>query len=320
MADVGCAGILVADTVCGPIKRLPHEGELLAIGEMPVKVGGCAANVALVLAKHGISSDVCGCVGNDNGAEVVLRRLCAAGIGCDQIRRVASHPTSKTVILLVEGQDRRFLHNFGANAALEVGQITRAWIDGLKVFYLGGLFAMPSIRTDELAELLAYCRQRGVVTLVDVIVPDGHEGLEGLSPLLSHIDYFLPNDDEARRLTGLDEPEAQIEALLSHGAHSVIITRGPHGSIAANGRQCWKAEAFRVESIDPSGSGDAFDAGIVTGILRGWDMARTLRFAATLGASATTAVGTTDGVFGPEEVERFLKQHALEVTQYTTNQ
>ncbi|MBN2217842.1 MAG: carbohydrate kinase family protein, partial [Pirellulales bacterium] len=111
MADVGCAGILVADTFCGPIARLPREGELLAIDQMPLKVGGCAANVAIDLAKHGVSTDVCGCVGNDDAADVVLRRLEAAGVGCGQVRRVDSHPTSKTVILLVEGQDRRYLHS-----------------------------------------------------------------------------------------------------------------------------------------------------------------------------------------------------------------
>ena len=63
MAEVGCAGILVADTFCGPMKRLPREGELLAIDEMPSKAGGCAANVAIDLAKQGVAADVCGCVG-----------------------------------------------------------------------------------------------------------------------------------------------------------------------------------------------------------------------------------------------------------------
>ncbi len=235
MADVGCAGILVADTFCGPMKRLPLEGELLAIDEMPSKAGGCAANVAIDLVKQRITAEVCGCVGADPSAEVLLQSLRTAGVGCGQIQRVDGHPTSKTVILLVEEQDRRYIHIFGANAAFDVRRIRRDWIDRLKVFYLGGLFAMPSVCTDELAELLAYCRQRGVVTVVDVVVPQDRAGMEDLGPLLPQIDYFLPNDDEARRLTGIADPPCQAEALLRLGARTVIITCGPDGSFAARG-------------------------------------------------------------------------------------
>ena len=112
---------------------------------MPSKAGGCAANVAIDLAKQGMAAEVCGCVGADASAEVLLQSMQAAGVGCPQVQRLDSHPTSKTVILLVEGQDRRYIHVFGANAAFEVRQIPRDWIDGLKVFYLGGLFAMPAM-------------------------------------------------------------------------------------------------------------------------------------------------------------------------------
>ncbi|MCC6124528.1 MAG: carbohydrate kinase family protein [Pirellulales bacterium] len=313
MPDVGCAGILVADTICGPIKRLPRSGELLSVGPMPSKIGGCAANVALDLAKQGVAVEICGCIGDDEAGAGLLQSIAATGVGCEQIRRVASQPTSKTVIVLVEGEDRRFLHNFGANAVFDVGQIRREWIDRLKVFYLGGLFAMPAVRMSELAELLKYCRLRGVTSVVDVVVPAEHSGMGELSSVLPYIDYFLPNDDEARRLTGVDTPEKQIEIFLRHGAKAVVVTCGPNGAIAAIDSCRWKAESYRVEGIDPSGAGDAFAAGIVTGILRRWDMSETLRYAAALGASATTALGTTDGVFTAAETASFLEQHPLRV-------
>jgi sugar/nucleoside kinase (ribokinase family) len=313
MADVGCAGIIVADTICGPIPRLPRAGELLAVDRMPLKIGGCASNVAVDLAKQGIDVEVCGSVGADAPAEAVLQMLASAGVNCGQVRRLDSHPTSQTVILLVEGEDRRFIHSFGANAAFNVGQIPRGWVDGLKVFYLGGLFVMPAVGADELAELLLYCRQRGITTVVDVVVPHDYSGMKELTPLLPHIDYFLPNDDEAERLTGCAEVPRQIEAFLRHGARTVIITCGPDGSVAASDRETWKAGIYPVGCIDPSGSGDAFDAGIITGILRRWDMPQTLRYAAALGASATTMIGTTDGVFTTEQARALIEKHPLEV-------
>jgi sugar/nucleoside kinase (ribokinase family) len=316
MADVGCAGILVADTICGPIERLPHEGELLSVGPIPTKIGGCAANVAVDLAKQGVSVDICGCVGADSSAEVVLQSLQSAGVGCRHIHRLESHATSKTVILLVKGEDRRFLHNFGANAAFNVGHISREWLDGLKVFYLGGLFLMPAVRTDELADLLSYCRQRGITTVVDVVVPRGFTGMKELAQLLPHIDYFLPNDNEAEQLTGFAERDRQLESFVSHGARSVVITCGADGLVAASGNERWKAGVYPVECIDPSGSGDAFDSGLIVGILRGWELAQTLRYAAALGASATTAVGTTDGVFTAEQAQAFLDKHPLSVEKF----
>ena len=117
--------------------------------------------------------------------------------------------------------------------------------------------------------------------------------------MLPYTDYFLPNDDEARRLTGWPTPSDNWRPLLRCGVGTAIITCGPAGAVAvaAGQRQRWQAGTYRVESIDPSGAGDAFAAGIITGVLRGWDMGRTLRHAAALGASATTAIGTTDGVF-----------------------
>ena len=316
MADVGCAGILVADTFCGPMKQLPVEGELLAIDAMPSKAGGCAANVAIDLAKQGFSVDVCGCVGADASAEVILQSMAAAGVDWKQVSRLTSHSTSKTVILLVEGEDRRYIHVFGANAAFTVQQIQRAWIDSLKVFYLGGLFAMPGIDTKELADLLGYCRQREIIMVVDVVVPQGDVDMDALRPLLPHVDYFLPNDDEARRLTGLIDTEQQVEFFLRQGVRTVVITCGTEWAIAASGSDRWQGDICRVTSIDPSGSGDAFASGIVTGILHRWDMAHTLRYAAALGASATTAVGTTEGVFNAREAEAFLQRHPLSIRNF----
>jgi len=313
MATVGCAGILAADTVCGPMRRLPLAGELLAIDRMPSSAGGCAANVAIDLAKQGIAVDVCGCVGGDPSAEVLLESLGGAGVGCGQLQRLATHATSQTMILLVEGEDRRFIHMFGANAGFEVRHIRRDWIDGLKVLYFGGFFATPAVRSDELAELFRYCRSRGIATVLDVIVPQAGRGMESLEPLLPHVDYFLPNDDEAERLTELTTPEAQAARFLQCGAGTVMITCGGGGALAARGGRRWRAAAYPVQAVDPSGSGDAFAAGVIAGIVHGWEMADTLRYAAALGASATTAIGTTAGVLDAREAAAFVRQHPLEV-------
>jgi len=311
MADVGCAGILVADTFCGPMKEVPREGELLALEAMPSRAGGCAANVAIDLARQGVAAEVTGCVGRDASAAVIVQELDDAGVGSSRLIRTAELPTSKTVILLVEGQDRRYLHMFGANAAFTAAHIPRDWLATLKVFYLGGLFLMPRFRPEEFMDVLALCRAHGVATVVDVVIPGEQDCRRAIQPLLPLIDCFLPNGDEARLLTGLDRPEDQARALAAGGAGLAVVTCAGAGAIAARADECWRVGAYPMPVVDPSGAGDAFDAGVIAGLLRGWDLPATLRYAAALGASAVRAVGTTAGVFTAAEAESFVAEHDL---------
>lgn len=315
MSQVGCAGILVADMFCGPMKELPREGELLAVQDMPTHAGGCAANVAIDLAKQGVSAEVVGCVGQDASAGVILTELKEHRVGCERIVPVASHPTSKTVILLVQGQDRRYIHTFGANAAFTVAHIQRDWLAGLKVFYLGGLFLLPALHLTELQLLLKFCREQGVMTVVDVVIPQHFQGMAELAPLLPSIDYFLPNIDEASLLTGCSKVEDQTKVFLQAGAGTVIITCGEAGAFAAGKSEFCRAGIFPMPVQDPSGSGDAFDAGIITGILHDWDLPQMMTYASALGASAVRCLGTTQGVFSASEVELFLAHNPLEVKQ-----
>ena len=317
MAQVGCAGILVEDTFCGPIRELPPEGALLALDALPVKAGGCAANVAIDLAKQGISVDVAGCLGNDASAKVLVSCFEQHRVGCKGLAYTDKFPTSKTVILLIKGQDRRYLHVFGANKAFTVGHIDRDWVASLKVFYLGGLFAMPAIRTGELANLLKFCRSKKVVTVVDVVVPNHMKGMKELGPLLPFIDWFVPNDDEAKLFTGKTDPHAQLRTFLDRGTTNVVITLGQDGALAGRGKDTWRSSVYPIKAIDPSGSGDAFTAGVIASIVRGFDMPQTLRFASAIGASATRAVGTTDGVFTAKEADTFVAANTLKVTHGT---
>src|SRR5262245_10627745 len=103
---------------------------------MPASAGGCAANVAINLAKQAVPVDVIGCLGRDAAAHTVINGLSHVGVSTEQISYV-DETTSQTVILVVRGEDRRFLHMFGANKALSMRQISRDWLKTLKVFYLG---------------------------------------------------------------------------------------------------------------------------------------------------------------------------------------
>lgn len=318
-ADVGCAGILVADMICHPMAQLPQPGAVCLVDDITVGPGGCAANVAITLARQGIAVDVAGCIGHDPLGKIVIDSLQDLEINCSRIIRSPSHPTCKTVVLLVAGEDRRFIHAIGANAGFSVSQIEWDWVQRLKVFYFGGLFVMPGIEPRALLNLLRRCRNAGVITVVDVILSDHSSQLAMLDDLLPQIDYFLPNRDEATILTGERQPLVQLAALRAKGARRVVITDGSAGSLALDGDHLWQAPAYPADRLDPSGAGDAYAAGLITGMIRGWDFPAMLRYGSALGASAVRAPGTTTSVFRPPEAEAFMAAHAIEVREIPWN-
>jgi sugar/nucleoside kinase (ribokinase family) len=178
---------------------------------------------------------------------------------------------------------------------------------------------MPGIKVDELVDLLGFCRRSGIVTVVTVVVPKPFDQHSDLAKLLPMIDYFLPNDDEACVFTDQRDPVHQATALLAAGARTAIITSGARGAIAARGNERWRCGAYDAPIVDASGCGDAFAAGVVTGIIRGWEMPRTLAYASALGASAVGAVGTTDGVFSADEAEAFVVARKLQMEDWVAD-
>jgi sugar/nucleoside kinase (ribokinase family) len=314
MAQVGCAGILVKDTFCAPLQALPGPGELVAVDAIKTKAGGCAANVAIDLRRQNLTADLVGCLGRDAAGETLVKELQAARVNCDQLVYTTEYPTSETVILLVKGEDRRYLHAFGANRAFTVRHIDRDWLAELDVFYLGGLFAMPGIVTHELLALLAFCRKKKVATVVDVILPTSFRRTTEMEELLPYVDWFLPNDAEAAVLTGETDPLEAICVFRHWGAHGLVVTLGQRGAVGILGNECWRCNAYPWETVDPSGAGDAFASGLITGIVNGWDFPRSLVYASALGASATQAVGTTDGVPTNVEAERVIIEQPLSVS------
>ncbi len=305
--EVVCAGVLVADTFVPPLPRLPAAGELMATGTFWHDSGGCAANTATCLRKLGVQAGVVGMVGRDAGGEFVERDLRGKGVDTAGLRRSERLGTSETVILPVTGDDRRYLHTFGANADFRVDDISREQVAGAKVFYVGGYLILPGFDVGMFRELLAFARGQGVKTVLDVVVTEGGDGWAALAPVLPEVDFFTPNDHEAALLTGEQEPRAQAERLLAAGCGAAIITRGERGVLLARAGQTMELPAFAVPMVDGSGAGDAFAAGLIAGLVRNWELGDCLRLASAVGASCCTKLGCTPGVFTWAEAEVFLK-------------
>jgi len=263
--------------------------------------GGCAVNTAVILVRLGVRAGLVGKVGDDDYGDWVRRGLARKQVLVDGVSTARRSATSQTVILPVDGEDRRYIHVPGANAELSVADIAAA-APGARVLAIGGYLALPGLDQEELADLLAVARTRGTVTLLDIAVPRGADDpVKALRPVLPHVDCFLPNQDEARLVTGHDDPADQARALLEWGCASAVVTCGADGAVYADPAQVIRVLPFPVEAVDGSGAGDAFTAGIIVGLLEGWTAERRLGFAAALGGSVCRGLGCTGTVFTRDE-------------------
>jgi sugar/nucleoside kinase (ribokinase family) len=313
LADVLCAGIVVADHVCTPIDHLPAAGELVLADRILLTLGGCAANVAVGLAKMGVSAAVAGRVGSDVFGRVVADLLKETGVDVSAVTVTPGVDTSQTLIVNVKGQDRRFIHTFGANAAFRAADIPALPAGQCRVLYLGGYFIMDGVTQEELLPVFAAARRAGARTVLDVVTPGPEDYLPRLEKLLPQVDIFLPNDHEAGLITGETDPVRQAERFRALGATTVVITQGDRGAILVSDSLRLRSHAFPVEFVDGSGGGDAFAAGYIAGLLRGLDEAGCLRLASAMGASCVRAIGTTTGVFTRAECDAFLAKNELKI-------
>jgi sugar/nucleoside kinase (ribokinase family) len=315
--DIDClsAGILVADHLCAPIARLPKSGELVISDRLPLAIGGCAANVAIDLTRVGVRTGVAGCVGRDPFGKFIIDTLSGHGIDPSAIRQLDGVETSGTLIVNVTGDDRRFIHCPGANAVLQASDISLEQVRRAKVFYVGGYLLMPALeKPDGLAALFREARRAGVTTVLDVVVPGAGDHWPKLAPALAETDVFLPNDDEAELITGVKDPIAQAERFRAAGARTVVITQGRHGAILLSDNLRLRCGVYPTEFVGATGSGDAFDAGYIAGLLAGADPAGCLRSGAALGASCVRSLSATESVFNRAEAEEFMRRHDLPIT------
>ncbi|WP_166830892.1 carbohydrate kinase family protein [Thalassoroseus pseudoceratinae] len=311
--DCLCAGIVVADHVCAPIARMPHSGELVLTKRMELTVGGCAANVSVDLAKLGRRVAMSGFVGEDAFGSFVRQTMQSAGVNCDQLLTSTTRETSGTLVVNCEGEDRRFIHSIGSNAEFTGRDLTPERIASARVLYLGGYLLCEELAADHVAAAFRTARELGVTTILDVVVPAAGDYWSRVAAVLPFTDVFLPNTDEAKLITGLTDPTEQAQKFRDAGAKTVAITCGDTGAVLQSAAGNWRSGRFDVAVVDGTGSGDAFAAGFIHGLLADADPETCLQWGSALGASCVQAVGATTGVFSDGELRQFCAANQLAI-------
>jgi ribokinase len=123
------------------------------------------------------------------------------------------------------------------------------------------------------------------------------------------VDFISPNQTEATIITGqpADDAESAARALREKGAKTVVLTLGSRGVLLLDESGARRFPIFKVEPVDTTGAGDAFNGGLAVALAEGQPMADAIRFASATAAISVTRPGATDSMPRRDEVEALLK-------------
>ncbi len=305
--DVVCIGIMVADVLARPVRRLPERGKLDLVERMELHTGGCAVNTGIALAKLGIRTAVMGKVGQDGFGDYIIHTLQRHGIDTSGVRRDQAANTSATMVMIGPDGERSFIHYLGANAELTAQDIDTAILERARIVHIAGHNLMSKFDGADAASVLETARRLGVRTSLDTAWDATGRWLALIEPCLEHLDYFVPSFDEAQMISGREDPAEVARFFLDYGIRIVALKMGGAGCYVTDGSRAVRLPAYPVEPTDTTGAGDCFAAGFLAGLIQGWDLERTARFANAVGAMCVTAIGATSGVRSLEETLRFMQ-------------
>jgi sugar/nucleoside kinase (ribokinase family) len=294
-------GAHILDILGRPVTEIPEGQGGALIEEIRLSPAGAAGGTAVTLAKLGCAVVSAGAVGTDDAGRVLVELLERFGVDCSSLVRRSEVQTSATILPIRPNGDRPALHVIGANGTYTIDDVPWDAISDASYLHVGGPeFLGPENAT----EILRRARAAGTVTTSDILADGWPELLDMLAPAMEHVDYLFPNEDQAVKLTGVDDPIDAAQALLSRGVGCVAMTRGAAGSAIVTADGVELVPAFETEVVDTTGCGDAF----VAGFIRGLSLGRSDREAAVVGSAAASLVATGLGSDAGEfDLDRVLE-------------
>jgi 5-dehydro-2-deoxygluconokinase len=119
---------------------------------------------------------------------------------------------------------------------------------------------------------------------------------------LDHATVAVGNQEEVAVAVGPGAPEEQAARLLDRGLDLAVVKLGPDGVLVAWEGGMERVPPVSVEVVNGLGAGDAFGAGMCHGLLEGWDVVRTIRFANAAGAYVAGQLACADAMPTEREV------------------
>ncbi len=293
---------LMARTPHLPVPAETVKGSLFKMG-----AGGKGFNQCVAAHKAGADVTMVTKMGRDSFANVALDVMKELGMPKDHIFFNETDATGIALILVDEGSSQNEIVIVPGACAT----ITKEDTDSIEELIKESEYVLLQLEVNQDAnERVIDCAYRNGTKVILNTAPYLQVSEECLSKgyMVTH------NEVEAEEMTGVkvDGLEAAKEAAAvfrSKGVQKVVITLGSRGVfISADGRE-EIVPCFRVDAVDTTGAGDAFNGGFLTALAEGKDEWEAARFASALAAISVTRMGTTPAMPTRVEVDAFLKEH-----------
>lgn len=246
------------------LDKPPKADEKVVARDYFMCLGGAATNFSIACARLGLSCGLLARVGCDSMGDMAIERLRREGVDVSHVKACPGAPTGLALILWLGGP-RGIVCCRGANALLSPSDLDEKFISQAD-FILGA-----SISSEVARALAKLCSRLEKPFILD---PGGvlafHEPPRRPEDVLEGVFIFTPNEVELFRLTGLRRLDKAAELAWSWGPELVVVKAGPEGCFIFDGSSLEHVAALRPRRpVDPTGAGDAFNAGLVLGLLRG---------------------------------------------------
>ena len=315
MADVICLGELLIDFV--PTVTPTTLVDAPAFKKAP---GGAPANVAVGLARLGVSSAFMGKVGDDPFGHFLADTLADAGVDVRPLRFTAEARTALAFVSLRADGDREFMfyRHPSADMLLTPEEIDTAALRAARALHYGSISLIGEPSRSATLHAIDVARKAGCLISCDPnlrlpLWPDDESARQGMLLGLSKAQVVKISDTELKFLTGSEDPSAARAQLWFDDTLLLLITGGPEGCLYLTAEAEGHVPTFSVESIDTTGAGDGFVAGILQGLVRDPAIVRDearlrelCRFANAVAALATIERGAIPAMPTLEQVNRLL--------------
>jgi ribokinase len=299
------------------VTRLPLAGESLSGSTFLAEPGGKGFNLALAVSRLGIGVDGIFSVGEDMFSSVISSTFAQLGFSSEML--VCREGSTGAGVAFVDPAGENCLAVcLGANLALTADDIRSFAPRLLRSNLVAATFETPDAPIDE---AFALARARGITTLLNP------SPFRPIAPsILANTSILVVNAVEAAALgisipglslpsvsAGALQPAPAIDRLLADGVDLLIVTLGHRGAVAfrSHGPPLYEP-AFEVAAVDTVGAGDAFAAGLISGLLAGKPLNEALRNAAACGALTTLQFGAFNSFPTELSLAAFVDQNTSE--------
>jgi 5-dehydro-2-deoxygluconokinase len=282
-------------------------------------LGGSAANVAVAAARLGNSAALISGVGNDPFGRFVRAELGRLGVDNRYVTTHSEYPTPVTFCEIFPPDDFPLYFYRKPSAPdlqIEADELDLTAIRAARLYWstVTGLSEEPS-RSAHFAAWLA--RGRAPLTVLDLdyrpmFWDSPAAASEQVHRALDHVTVAVGNREECEIAVGETNPHKAADALLDLGVELAIVKQGPRGVLGKTRNASVTVPPVDVEVVNGLGAGDSFGGSLCHGLLHGWPLEKTLRYANAAGAIVAARLECSTAMPTAAEVAALAEQTAVE--------